>query len=136
CPSSPSPSLRRHRRCPCASDGRPAKGRPPLRSTQSPLLAVGLLSLRATAPCRGLGRSGSPLQGPGRGQPPLHADNMHVAAPPPQVSPTFAVNRCNKRIEQFYAIQPNRTQFKTNFSYKNLDSDTTVGKPQWREGGE
>ncbi|RRT35872.1 hypothetical protein B296_00026062 [Ensete ventricosum] len=28
-------------------------------------------------------RVATPCRGPGRGQPPLHADNMHVAAPPP-----------------------------------------------------
>ncbi|RWV99980.1 hypothetical protein GW17_00037082, partial [Ensete ventricosum] len=63
----------------------------------------------------GLGHSRLPLagsqvmassrcRGPGHGQPPLHADSMHVVAPPPQAVPTSAVNRCNKRVEQFYAI--------------------------------
>ncbi|RWW35199.1 hypothetical protein BHE74_00059895, partial [Ensete ventricosum] len=32
-------------------------------------------------------------RGPGCGQPPLHVDSMHVAAPPPQAAPTFAANR-------------------------------------------
>ncbi|RWW51527.1 hypothetical protein BHE74_00042123, partial [Ensete ventricosum] len=41
-----------------------------------------------------------PYRGPGRGQPPLHVYNMHVATPPPQAAPTFAANRCNKRVEQ------------------------------------
>ncbi|RRT54480.1 hypothetical protein B296_00004531, partial [Ensete ventricosum] len=74
----------------------------------------------ADHPCRGLGHC----------QPPLHSDNMHMAAPPPQAVPTFAVNRCNKHVEQFYAIQSHHTQFKTNFLHENFDSDTTVGKPQ------
>ncbi|RWW84782.1 hypothetical protein BHE74_00006584 [Ensete ventricosum] len=41
---------------------------------------------------------GRPYRGPGRGLPPLQADNMHVAAPPPQAAPTFAANHCNKRV--------------------------------------
>ncbi|RWV86663.1 hypothetical protein GW17_00051414 [Ensete ventricosum] len=112
-----------------AKGSHPAKGRPPLQPLQT------------VDPCRGPGRSRSPLagsqamasrscRGPGHGQPPLHADNMHVTAPPSQATPTFAANRCNKRIEQFYAIQSHYTQFKTNFSHENLGSDTTVGKPQ------
>ncbi|RZS28441.1 hypothetical protein BHM03_00062031, partial [Ensete ventricosum] len=31
--------------------------------------------------------AGRPCRGPGRGQPPLHADSMHVAAPPLQAAP-------------------------------------------------
>ncbi|RWV85957.1 hypothetical protein GW17_00052195, partial [Ensete ventricosum] len=42
CPSPPSPSLRRRRRCPFAVGSRPAKGRPPLQPVLSPLLATGL----------------------------------------------------------------------------------------------
>ncbi|RWW73113.1 hypothetical protein BHE74_00019037 [Ensete ventricosum] len=94
------------------------------------------LALAGYCPCRrpplagGLTTAGRPCRGPGRGQSPLHADSMHVAAPPPQTAPTFAANRCNKRVEQFYAIQSHHTQFKTNFLHENLSSDTTVGKPQ------
>ncbi|RWW05202.1 hypothetical protein GW17_00031536 [Ensete ventricosum] len=65
------------------------------RSRSCPLVVTpyGLLPLLAAAPCRGPGRSrpslvgsqamaGRPYRGPNRGQPPLHADSMHVAAPP------------------------------------------------------
>ncbi|RWW35636.1 hypothetical protein BHE74_00059408, partial [Ensete ventricosum] len=90
-----------------------------------------LLPPRAAAPCRGPCHSRSPLassqamadhpcRGLSRGQPPLYADNMHVAAPPPQAAPTFVANRCNKHVEQFYAIHSHHTQFKTNFSHENL----------------
>ncbi|RRT34805.1 hypothetical protein B296_00041917, partial [Ensete ventricosum] len=48
--------------------------------------------------------AGHPYKGPGRGQPPLHADSMHVATPPSQAAPTFAANRYNQRVEQFYLI--------------------------------
>ncbi|RWV82909.1 hypothetical protein GW17_00055549 [Ensete ventricosum] len=112
------------------------------RSRSCPRVAdhYGLLPLRATAHCRGPSRSrpplassqamaGRPCRGPGRGQPPLHADSMHVAAPPPQAAPTFTANRCNKCVEQFYVIQSLHMQFKTNFSYENLGSDTIVRKP-------
>ncbi|RWW22674.1 hypothetical protein GW17_00013112 [Ensete ventricosum] len=74
------------------------------------------LALAGYCPCRrpplagGLTTAGRPCRGPGRGQSPLHADSMHVAAPPPQTAPTFAANRCNKRVEQFYAIQSHHTQ--------------------------
>ncbi|RWW72669.1 hypothetical protein BHE74_00019515 [Ensete ventricosum] len=71
-----------------------------------------------------------PYRGPGHGQPPLHADSMHVAAPPPQAAPTFAANRYDKRVEQFYAIQSHHTHLKTNFLPESLGSDTTIGKPQ------
>ncbi|RRT35925.1 hypothetical protein B296_00050015, partial [Ensete ventricosum] len=70
-------------------------------------------------------------RGPSRGQPPLHANSMHVAASPPQAAPTLAANHCNKGVEQFYAIQSHHTQFKTNFLYENLGSDTIVGNAQW-----
>ncbi|RRT31706.1 hypothetical protein B296_00044780 [Ensete ventricosum] len=54
---------------------------------------------RVAAPCRLLPLGVvAPCRGPGHGQPPLHADNMHVAAPPPQAAPTFAANRYNKRV--------------------------------------
>ncbi|RRT78827.1 hypothetical protein B296_00019315, partial [Ensete ventricosum] len=93
-------------------------GRLPLRygRGQAPPLS-GLALAAAGHPFKeGLGHSRSPLvgsqamadrpcRGPSRGQPPLHADSMQVAAPLPQVAPTFAANRCNKRVEQFYAIQ-------------------------------
>ncbi|RWV77585.1 hypothetical protein GW17_00061561 [Ensete ventricosum] len=83
---------------------RPAKGRPPLRLALPPLLEAGLAAV-GRCPC---GRSplagsqamaGRPYRGLGCGQPPLHVDSIHVAAPPPQVAPTFAANRCNKRVE-------------------------------------
>ncbi|RZS21633.1 hypothetical protein BHM03_00054300, partial [Ensete ventricosum] len=93
---------------------------------------------RVAAPCRGACRNRPPLagnqamvgrtyRGPGCGQPPLHANSMHVATPPPQAAPTFAANRCNKCVEQFYVIQSRHTQFKTNFSHKNLGSNITLG---------
>ncbi|RRT75902.1 hypothetical protein B296_00020460 [Ensete ventricosum] len=37
--------------------------------------------------------AGRPYRGPSRGQPPLHADSMHVAAPPPQAVLIFVTNR-------------------------------------------
>ncbi|RWV82027.1 hypothetical protein GW17_00056507 [Ensete ventricosum] len=71
---------------------------------------------RVAAPCRELGHSRSPLvgsqamaghpcRGPGRGQPPLYADSMHVAAHPPQAAPTIAANRCNKRMEKMKEVK-------------------------------
>ncbi|RRT55996.1 hypothetical protein B296_00037475, partial [Ensete ventricosum] len=82
------------------------------RSRPCPWVAApcGLLPLRVAAPCRGPGCSQSylassqamvdrPCRGPSRGQPPLHADNIHMVAPPPQAAPTFATNHCNKRVE-------------------------------------
>ncbi|RWV92349.1 hypothetical protein GW17_00045285 [Ensete ventricosum] len=47
-------------------------------------------------------------KGPGHGQPP-HVDNMQVAAHRPQAVPTFAVIRCNKRVEQLYSLQSHHT---------------------------
>ncbi|RWV80096.1 hypothetical protein GW17_00058681 [Ensete ventricosum] len=70
----------------------------PLRAGRSRLALTGW-PLPVT-PCKYQAMAGCPCRGPGRGQPPLHADSMHVAAPPPQVVPTFAANRCNKRVEQ------------------------------------
>ncbi|RRT34928.1 hypothetical protein B296_00048263, partial [Ensete ventricosum] len=89
--------------------------RPPLRAGRNrpcPRVAApcGLLPLRAVAPLQAAWSQSAALEGsqamvdrpcrePGRGQTPLHADNMHVAAPPPQAAPTFTTNRCNKRVE-------------------------------------
>ncbi|RRT32044.1 hypothetical protein B296_00056446, partial [Ensete ventricosum] len=71
-----------------------------------------LLPLRAVAPCSGPDCSRSPLadsqamagrpyRGPGRGQPPLHIDSMHVAAPPPEIIyPVFQI-----RIEKMKEVK-------------------------------
>ncbi|RWW40678.1 hypothetical protein BHE74_00053885 [Ensete ventricosum] len=65
---------------------------------------------------------GRPCMGAGCGWPPLLA--------------TFAAKTQQERVEQFYTIQSHHMQFKTNLLHENLGSDTTVGKPQQREGGE
>ncbi|RZS26193.1 hypothetical protein BHM03_00059499 [Ensete ventricosum] len=59
---------------------------------------------------------GRPCMGAGRDWPPLLV--------------AFAAKIQQECIERFYAIQSHHTQFKTNLSYENLGSDTTVGKPQ------
>ncbi|RRT57472.1 hypothetical protein B296_00020090, partial [Ensete ventricosum] len=74
CPSPPSPSLRR-RRLPFLVGSRPSKEQPPLRSTGPGRSRLPLAGSQAMA--------SRPYMGPGHGQPPLHADSMHVAAPPP-----------------------------------------------------
>ncbi|RWW15581.1 hypothetical protein GW17_00020570 [Ensete ventricosum] len=131
------------RRLPFVVGSRPTKGQPSLRL--APLLAAGLaaagrargwLPLAGCCPCgrpplaSSQAMAGRPCRGSGRDQPPLDADNMHVATPLPQAVPTFAVNRCNERVEEFYVIQSHHTQFKTNLSHENLGSDTTVVEPQ------
>ncbi|RRT31877.1 hypothetical protein B296_00058536, partial [Ensete ventricosum] len=73
-------------------------------------------------PGRGLAVGGRPYIGAGRGWSPLLI--------------FFAAKMQQERVERFYAIQSHHTQFKINLSYENLGSDTTVGKPQRREGGE
>ncbi|RWW50508.1 hypothetical protein BHE74_00043209 [Ensete ventricosum] len=101
---------------PFAAGNRHANGQPPLRPAPLPRLAVGLAvggnPLRASRYRLALASwplavaptgwpqamVGRPCRGPVRGQPPLHADSMHVAAPPPQAMPPFAANRCNKRV--------------------------------------
>ncbi|RWW37111.1 hypothetical protein BHE74_00057817, partial [Ensete ventricosum] len=69
----------------------------------------------------GLGRGqavdGRPFMGDGCGWPPL-------------LLAAFAAKMQQERVEQFYMIQSQHTQFKTNLSYKNLGSDTTIGKLQ------
>ncbi|RWW37066.1 hypothetical protein BHE74_00057870, partial [Ensete ventricosum] len=40
--------------------------------------------------------------------------------PRPQAVLTFAANRCNKRVEQFYALQSHHTHFKPIFRTKTL----------------
>ncbi|RRT65415.1 hypothetical protein B296_00015820 [Ensete ventricosum] len=89
----------RYRRLPLRA-GSPTSGCPPQRA-----LAI------AGHHCRGPGRDRSPLQ---------------VAWPwlPSSFLAAFVV-----KTEQFYIIQSHHTQFKTNLSYENLVSDTTIGKP-------
>ncbi|RWW36990.1 hypothetical protein BHE74_00057949, partial [Ensete ventricosum] len=90
---------------------RPAKGRPPLRPASLPLLAQGAV------PC-GLIAIGRPCKGASRG---------HARLPLARAS--FAVKPQQEHVERFYTIKSHHTQFKTNLSYENLGSDTTVGKP-------
>ncbi|RZS24920.1 hypothetical protein BHM03_00058047, partial [Ensete ventricosum] len=105
-----SPLPLRRRRLPFATGSRPAKGRPPLRGVATPArrrhpceASPPLLATRLAAAGRAYGwppitgccpygrpplagsqaMAGRPYRGPGRGQPPLHADNMHVVTPPP-----------------------------------------------------
>ncbi|RWW51673.1 hypothetical protein BHE74_00041955, partial [Ensete ventricosum] len=82
--------------------GRDDRGRQPLAGWPQPVVPTGGRPLQVVRPW-------PPLQGPGCGQPPLHAESMHVAAPPPQAMPTFAANRYNKHVEQFYVIQSHHT---------------------------
>ncbi|RWV82343.1 hypothetical protein GW17_00056163, partial [Ensete ventricosum] len=99
------------------------------------LLLQELPPLQATAlATAGLAVGGRPSMGVGRGWPALHGGWPWVASPAwglavasyPSLLPSL-----RKCIERFYAIQSHHTHFKTNLSHENLDSDITVGKPQW-----
>ncbi|RRT79243.1 hypothetical protein B296_00003464 [Ensete ventricosum] len=52
--------------------------------------------LQPIGPTNGQVVAGHTYRGPGRGQPPLHADSMQLSAPRSKAGPTFVVNRCNK----------------------------------------
>ncbi|RWW16419.1 hypothetical protein GW17_00019700 [Ensete ventricosum] len=106
--------------------------RPCLRATIAPSGAAGLLFGLALDTSnrplvgglgRGLAVGGRPCMGVGRGWPPL-------------LLAGFAAKMQQECVERFYAIQSHHTQFKTNLLHENLSSDTTIGKPQRREGGE
>ncbi|RZS28058.1 hypothetical protein BHM03_00061615 [Ensete ventricosum] len=81
----------------CPLRAGPGRSRPPL--------CRGALATIGCPLVGGLIMDDRHYMGPGRGQPPLHADSMHMAAPRLQAAPTFAANRCNKCVEQLYALQ-------------------------------
>ncbi|RRT57973.1 hypothetical protein B296_00036450 [Ensete ventricosum] len=96
--------------CKRAAGSRPLRAGHSSPCPQAPPLWAGL--------GRGLAIGGRPYMGAGRGWSPL----LLVA---------FAAKMQQKCVKRFYAIQSHHMQFKTNLLYKNLSSDTAVGKPQW-----
>ncbi|RWW59928.1 hypothetical protein BHE74_00033106 [Ensete ventricosum] len=131
--------------CPCqgaftpAAYGSPAAGPLCGRHTESGCARGQLLPLRDVAPASGVGlpdglvlaAAGSPLVGGlSRGLAMGGRPCMGAGRDWPPLLVAFAAKIQQECIERFYAIQSHHTQFKTNLSYENLGSDTTVGKPQ------
>ncbi|RRT63478.1 hypothetical protein B296_00030410, partial [Ensete ventricosum] len=81
-------------------------------------LPFGLALIAASRPLagglgRGLAVGGRPYMGAGRGWPPL-------------LFATFVVKTQQEHVERFYVIQSHHTELKTNLSYENIGSDTTI----------